>query len=131
MVMMMIFIIPPCSIKNTEARQFTGTLLVLYICCNSGEDLEVFAPSDNSTQIYKMEFKISRNYFFFQRSSRYFSFLEEVKLRGRHKTGEGEKSEKGKGRESPFPSLPNPLSLFLPSPPLSKPAAQVRSGCLV
>ena len=49
---------------------------------------------------------------------------------GEGRGGEGEKSAKGKGRGSLFPSLPNPLFLFLPSPPLSKPVAQVRSGCL-
>ena len=82
--------------------------------------------------MYKMEFKNFSQLFFFPVKFQVFLFFRRgVKLRGRHKTGEGEKSEKGKGRESPFPSLPNPLSLFLPSPPLSKPAAQVRSGCLV
>ena len=104
------------------------------MCCNSGEDLEVFAPYDNLPHKYtRWNLKISCNFclfVFFQQGSRHFSFLEEVlkiarqaQNRGREKGGGGEEEEKrakGKGRGSPFPSLP----------PLSKPAAQVRSGCL-
>ena len=80
-------------------------------------------------------------FFFFQWGFRHFIILR----RGFKKCAAGAKQVKGeegregqkcarrKGRGSPFPipSLPNPLSLFLPFPPLSKSAVQVWRGCLV
>ena len=82
------------------------------MCCNSGEDLEVFAPSDNLPHKYtRWNLKISCNFclfVFFQQGSRHFSFLEEVlkiarqaQNRGRERGGGGgETRERERERKS-------------------------------
>ena len=71
MMMMMIFIVPPCSVKKYGIKAIVEHCSLLYMCCNSGEDLEVFAPSDNLPHKYtRWNLKISHNYFFFRKVPR-------------------------------------------------------------
>ena len=71
------------------------------MCCYSGKDLEVFAPSDNLSNKYsRWNLKISHNFFFLFFPVRFqaFLFLVEVKMGSRRKTGEGRGGgEKRKG----------------------------------
>ena len=90
------------------------------MCCNSGEDLEVFAPSGNLPHKYtRWNLKISCNFclfVFFQQGSRHFSFLEEVLKIARQAQNRGRErrrrnARKGKGEEVPFPLSLHFLSL--------------------